>query len=130
MSEIEDAILVDRMDDVEAEQAAKHTEDLLDFGDTPVTEREESPISSTTDQLLDFMKPDTTDVGSYEEDLKDTKAPTSYEGVQEIPPQEQVLTPSPPDTSSPENVEMEDRKESPPTDIPKKKGKSLPVTLN
>lgn len=128
MSEIEDAILVDRMDDIEAEQAAKHTADLLDFGDAPAVERDESPISSATDQLLDFTKPDLMDVAGNVIDVKDTKAQTSHDGIQEIPQQEPVtITQTQP--SSKESMEMEAENQIVPEDVPEKKGKCYSLTF-
>ena len=121
MSEIEDAILVDRMDDIEAEQAAKHTGDLLDFGDTPAAERDESPVSSATDQLLDFTKPDLMDVAGNVMDVKDSKAQTSHDGIQEIPQLEPV-TIAQTQPFSKESVEMEAENQIVPEDVPEKKG--------
>lgn len=127
MSEIEDAILVDRMEGVESEKFGKQSEDLLDFSDTPVVEREESPIPPTTDQLLDFAKPETTDVGAFDEDLKDTKAPTAHDGVQDIPEQEPAfMTQS--DSSSPKDVQMGEEKKEKSDKIGKKKGKNQSLT--
>ena len=114
MSEIEDAILVDRMEGAEAEQV-KETENLLDFGDTPAADRDESPISSTTDQLLDLSKPEqpVVDVGNSVMDAHDTNIQTNDDGIQEIPLQDVVQT-------QPSAAESENK--STPEDIPEKKG--------
>ena len=118
---MEDAILVERMDEVEAEQAVGQTEDLLDLEDTPATERDESPISTTTDQLLDSTKPELIDVAGGTMDVKDTKVGTSHEGIQEITDQEPV-TLAQDQSSLKENVEMEPEQKIVPEDVPEKKG--------
>lgn len=127
MSEMEDAILVERMEEVEAEKAGKPAEDLLDFGDTPVAEMEESPVSSTTDQLMDFTKPETTEPAALDDSLKEPTAPVDYEGVQEIAEQEPLPVPQVKATA--ENVHVEEQQEEV-QEIPKKKGKPLLMSMN
>jgi len=113
MSDTEEGILVDRMDGAEAEQV-KETENLLDFGDTPAVDRDESPISSTTDQLIDLSKPEqpVVDVGSSGMEAQDANVRTNDDGIQDIPLQDVAQTQ--PSTTENENKSM-------PEDIPEKK---------
>ncbi|XP_065055541.1 reticulon-1-A-like [Rhopilema esculentum] len=106
MSEIEDAIIVDKMDEMEAEHFEKGSTDLLDFGDTPVHEQEETPVSSTTDQLMDLMKPDTT-YAEVAENKEDLPATIGQENVQEIFEPETV-------TSTAADVDHENQEEQKP----------------
>ena len=116
MSEIEDAIIVDKIDEMEAEHFEKGSTDLLDFGDTPVHEQEETPVSSTTDQLMDLMKPDTTDA-EVAENKEDLPATIGQENVQDIVEPETV-------TSTAADVDHENQEEQKPksSEVTKKSG--------
>ena len=58
MSETEEAVIVEKMTELEAEPFVKDISDLMNFSDSQIIHLEESPVSSTTDQLMDLMQPD------------------------------------------------------------------------
>jgi len=58
MSETEEAVFVEKMAELEAEPFEKDVSDLMNFSDSQITHIEESPVSSTTDQLMDLVQPD------------------------------------------------------------------------
>lgn len=55
MSESEETVFVEKMAEVEAEPFQQELSDLMDVSETPVKETEDYPVSSTTDQLVDFL---------------------------------------------------------------------------
>eukprot|EP00794_Sanderia_malayensis_P020060 gene20060-22029_t len=69
MSDTEEAILVEKMaDELEAEPFQKDFADLVDFSEVPqLSQKDEQPVSSTSDQLLDFMTPDTPEATEQQE---------------------------------------------------------------
>eukprot|EP00112_Aurelia_sp_Birch-Aquarium-sp1_P019437 Seg4803.1 transcript_id=Seg4803.1/GoldUCD/mRNA.D3Y31 product="hypothetical protein" protein_id=Seg4803.1/GoldUCD/D3Y31 len=128
MSDIEDAILVERIADMEAEPFEQGSSDLLDFSDTPVPENEAFPVSSTTDQLLDFMKPET----SHGDDvvtntgLDDVVRPVASESeaqetLQEPEPVEETVSSSAveelPTTPTAASANVDEQQEEKPSDI-------------